>query len=129
MSAAEVALIVRRIGSDLDKELKKEIRKTFRQLEALQNLSAMLSADDVLPATREWAASPDLLLVLVDLVITERPSLVVECGSGVSTLWLALAMRRFGSTPDHRARSRSDLRRQDARVPGQAWRQRPRRGA
>jgi predicted O-methyltransferase YrrM len=87
---------VRRIGSDLDKEIKKEIRKTFRQLEALQNLSAMLPADDVLPATREWAASPDLLVVLVDLVITERPSLVVECGSGVSTLWLALAMRRFG---------------------------------
>jgi predicted O-methyltransferase YrrM len=87
---------VRRIGADLDKEIKKEIRKTFRQLEALQNLSAMLPAADVLPATREWAASPDLLLVLVDLVITERPSLIVECGSGVSTLWLALAMRRFG---------------------------------
>ena len=87
---------VRRIGSDLDKEIKKEIRKTFRQLEALQNLSAVLPADDVLPATREWAASPDLLVVLVDLVITERPLLVVECGSGVSTLWLALAMRRFG---------------------------------
>ncbi len=87
---------VRRIGADLDKEIKKEIRKTFRQLEALQNLSAMLPAGDVLPATREWAASPDLLLVLVDLVITERPSLIVECGSGVSTLWLALAIRRFG---------------------------------
>jgi len=72
-----------------------EIKQTFRQLEALQNLSALLPATDVLPATRGWAASPDLLLVLVDLVITERPSLVVECGSGASTLWLALAMRRF----------------------------------
>jgi predicted O-methyltransferase YrrM len=29
-------------------------------------------------------------------VITQRPSLVVECGSGASTLWLALALRRFG---------------------------------
>ena len=55
----------------------------------------MLPASDVLPSTRGWAASPDLLLVLVDLMITERPSLVVECGSGASTLWLALAMRRF----------------------------------
>ena len=82
---------VRRIGSDLEKEIK----QTFRQLEALQNLSAMLPATDVLPATRGWAASPDLLAVLVGLVITERPSLVVECGSGGSTLWLALAMRRF----------------------------------
>jgi predicted O-methyltransferase YrrM len=87
---------VRQVGAGLEKELKKEVRQTFRQLEALQNLSAVLPANDVLPATRVWAASPDLLLVLVDLVIAERPSLVVECGSGASTLWLALAMRRFG---------------------------------
>lgn len=75
--------------------LQNEIKQTFRQLEVLQNLNAMLPAHDVLPATRGWAASPDLLMVLVDLVITRRPSLVVECGSGASTLWLALAMRRF----------------------------------
>ena len=86
---------VRRVEAD-ENEIKKEIRQTFRQMEALQNLSAILPASDVLPATRGWAASPDLLMVLVDLVITERPSLVVECGSGASTLWLALAMRRFG---------------------------------
>jgi predicted O-methyltransferase YrrM len=85
---------VRRVETDAN-EIKKEIRQTFRQLEALQNLSTLLPATDVLPATRGWAASPDLLVVLVDLVITGRPSLIVECGSGASTLWLALAMRRF----------------------------------
>jgi predicted O-methyltransferase YrrM len=82
---------VRRVEADIPIQIK----QTFRQLEALQNLSAMLPAHDVLPPTRGWAASPDLLMVLVDLVITERPSLVVECGSGASTLWLALAMQRF----------------------------------
>ena len=61
----------------------------------MQNLSAVLPVSDVLPATRGWAASPDLLMVLVDLVMTGRSSLVVECGSGASTLWIALAMRRF----------------------------------
>ena len=86
---------VRRLGTRVEKEVKTEIKQTFRQLEALQNLNAVLPASDVLPATRGWAASPDLLMVLVDLVITERPALVVECGSGASTLWLALAMRRF----------------------------------
>ncbi len=90
---------VRRVGAGIEKRIEKEIReeskRTFRQLEALQNLSAVLPANDVLPASRGWAASPDLLAVLVDLVIAERPSLVVECGSGASTLWLALAMRRF----------------------------------
>jgi predicted O-methyltransferase YrrM len=82
---------VRRVGADIETDIK----QTFRQLEALHNLGALLPVNDVLPATRGWAASPDLLVVLVDLVITERPSLVVECGSGTSTLWLALAMRQF----------------------------------
>ena len=89
---------VRRVEAGIEKiekEIREEGKRTFRQLEALQNLSAVLPANDVLPATRGWAASPDLLAVLVDLVIAERPSLVVECGSGASTLWLALAMRRF----------------------------------
>ena len=76
-------------------DTQKEIKQTFRQLEALQNLSEVLPPADLLPPTRGWAASPDLLMVLVDLVITKRPSLVVECGSGASTLWIALTMRRF----------------------------------
>jgi predicted O-methyltransferase YrrM len=76
-------------------DTKQEARQTFRQLEALQNLNDVLPPAGVLPPTRGWAASPDLLMVLVDLVITQRPSLVVECGSGASTLWIALAMRRF----------------------------------
>jgi predicted O-methyltransferase YrrM len=83
---------MRRVESRLGTEL----RQTFRQIEAIQNLNAMLPASDVLPATRGWAASPDLILVLVDQVIAQRPSLIVECGSGTSTLWLALALRRFG---------------------------------
>jgi predicted O-methyltransferase YrrM len=42
---------------------------------------------------RGWAASPDVLGTLVDEFLARRPELVVECGSGVSTLWLALAAR------------------------------------
>jgi predicted O-methyltransferase YrrM len=82
---------LRRVESDL----KTELKQTFRQLEVLQNLNDVLVPSDLLPATRGWAASPDLLAVLVDLVISQRPKLVVECGSGASTLWLAMAMRRF----------------------------------
>jgi predicted O-methyltransferase YrrM len=82
---------LRQVRSGVDKELK----QTFRQMEALQNLNAVLPVSDLMPATRGWAASPDLLAVLVDLVITQRPALVVECGSGASTLWLALTMRQF----------------------------------
>jgi hypothetical protein len=43
---------VRRIETDTKIEIKKDIKQTFRQLEALQNLNAVLPANDVLPATR-----------------------------------------------------------------------------
>lgn len=74
----------------------KELKRTFRQIEAMQNLYAMIDIRHALPASRGWPASPDLLLFLVDLVDRHRPRVVVECGSGLSTLCLALAMRRFG---------------------------------
>ena len=45
---------------------------------------------------RGWAASPDVLNLLVDEFLDRRPRTVVECGSGVSTLWLALAADRHG---------------------------------
>ncbi|MFD2079505.1 Methyltransferase domain-containing protein [Actinopolymorpha cephalotaxi] len=68
---------------------------TFRQLEALHNLYALGGVDRPMPPTRGWASSPDLLLLLATLVEREEPSLVVECGSGTSTLWLAMLLRRF----------------------------------
>jgi predicted O-methyltransferase YrrM len=76
-------------------ELGRELLRTFRQVEALQNLYAIESPGLPMPPTRGWAASPDLLLELVEILIREEPRLVVECGSGTSTLWLALTMQRF----------------------------------
>lgn len=68
---------------------------TFRQLEALHNLYALGDVDRPMPPTRGWASSPDLLLLLATLVEREEPGLIVECGSGTSTLWLAMLLRRF----------------------------------
>lgn len=83
---------VDRVGALVEKELK----RTFRQVEALQNLYAILPFEHALPASRGFPASPDLLLFLVDLVDRHRPKVIVECGSGLSTLCCALAMRHFG---------------------------------
>lgn len=76
--------------------VKREARNAYFQLEALLNLHAMLPVTGRVPRTRIWAASPDMLLTLVDLIRTGRPGLIVECGSGASTLWMALAIRQFG---------------------------------
>ena len=73
------------------KELKAEVWQSFRQSEAMQQLLSLLKFSAPVPPTRSWAASPDLLLTLTQLVRTHNPKLVVELGSGVSTLVVAKA--------------------------------------
>ncbi|MFZ4124056.1 MAG: O-methyltransferase [Candidatus Planktophila sp.] len=73
------------------KDLREQIWHSYRQGEALQQLFALLKFDVAIPPTRSWAASPDLLLTIAELVRTHKPRLVVELGSGVSTLIVAKA--------------------------------------
>jgi hypothetical protein len=72
------------------------VRDDTRQLEALLNLHAVIPVRAPLPASRGWAASPDLLLAYVGEILSRRPGLIVECGSGLSTLWAALALQATG---------------------------------
>jgi predicted O-methyltransferase YrrM len=77
-------------------ELRSDLLTTYHQLEALQSLYSVIEIDQPIPDNRGFPTSPDLLLLLVDLVRVRRPHLIVTCGSGTSTVWLALALRRFG---------------------------------
>ena len=63
----------------------------YRQLEAFVQLNSLINFTAPLPATRGWAGSPDLLLTLAHIVKTSKPKLVVELGSGVSTVVMAKA--------------------------------------
>lgn len=67
-------------------ELKKSINQTYYQGEAYAQLMQLLDLKSSIPPTRGWAASPDLLLTIYETVKKINPSLVVELGSGVSTL-------------------------------------------
>ena len=60
------------------KELKAEVWQSYRQSEAMQQLLSLLKFSAPVPPTRSWAASPDLLLTLAQLVRTHNPKLVVE---------------------------------------------------
>ncbi|TDC54419.1 class I SAM-dependent methyltransferase [Jiangella ureilytica] len=67
------------------------------ELSALANLYAVLGTDDEVPVFGGYAASPQTVLRLVSLVRRlPQDALIVECGSGSSTVWLALACRRAG---------------------------------
>lgn len=63
----------------------------YRQGEYFIQLLSLIKFSAPLPPTRSWAASPDLLLTLVHLVRKNRPKLIVELGSGISTLVMAKA--------------------------------------
>jgi predicted O-methyltransferase YrrM len=67
-------------------DLKKSISHTYYQGEAYAQLMRLLDLKSSIPPTRGWAASPDLLLTIYETVKKINPSLVVELGSGVSTL-------------------------------------------
>jgi predicted O-methyltransferase YrrM len=74
-----------------------EQRAIYGQLEAIIGLNHALSPRFPFPATRGWAASPDLLREVVNHVLTSEVALAVEASSGTSTLMIACAMERKGT--------------------------------
>jgi len=56
------------------------------ELEAVLRLGEALGLMQGLPYVRHWSAAPDFLALLVDHLRREWPTIIVECGSGLSTL-------------------------------------------
>ncbi|MBK6343070.1 MAG: class I SAM-dependent methyltransferase [Flavobacteriales bacterium] len=73
-----------------------EGRSAFHQIEAIMGLNALLRPELPLPATRSWAAAPDLLREVATHCLTRNVRLAVEAGSGVSTLVMAYCFKRKG---------------------------------
>jgi hypothetical protein len=71
--------------------------RLYTQLESLSWLQRRLAIRGQLPPLRGWAASPDVLLRLHTHIMAMRPLVVVEFGSGASTLVIADALRQNGS--------------------------------
>ena len=69
---------------------------SYSQMEALVDLRDLVRPAVPMPALRGWAASPDVVHTLVEMVWQRRPKLIVECGSGASTVWLGLVCQRVG---------------------------------
>jgi predicted O-methyltransferase YrrM len=97
--SAYTAYKVRRIYLQqfvLEETRQAEFQQLYKQIEALLGLYAELNVNVSLPPTRGWAASPDLLLYLVQHAQKTQPTTIVECGSGVSTLVLSRYLSKIG---------------------------------
>lgn len=66
------------------------------RLQATHNLFALVPPRGPVPQMVSFVAAPDVLLVLVQRFLSLRPSLAIECGSGTSTLFVALAAQQYG---------------------------------
>lgn len=86
-----------KVSRDLRHAVQTQGRHDYEQYVAWTELREYLAPGPFMPPLRGWAASPDVLRVLVRHIDRLRPELVVECGSGASSVWLGYALRRAGA--------------------------------
>ncbi|OJF13696.1 O-methyltransferase [Couchioplanes caeruleus] len=72
------------------------LRAQSREIEAMFQLFAEFTPRAPMPSSGDFALNPTDLLDLLYLVRLRRPQLVVELGSGTSTVWLAYALEKTG---------------------------------
>jgi predicted O-methyltransferase YrrM len=84
-----------RLRAGVERRLE-EVEADVAQMEPLLMLGSRLRPRRPLPPMRGYAIAPDFALMLTNLVADERPELVVETGSGVSTLVIAYALEKLG---------------------------------
>jgi hypothetical protein len=95
--AAETRAAVEAVFKDAGRRIQNAAATAVgNRLQATQNLFAIVPPRGPVPQMVGYVASPDVLLLLVQKFLTLRPTLAIECGSGTSTLFLALAAQQYG---------------------------------
>jgi hypothetical protein len=113
LRVAELAELVRQqaeaiqgLKSQLSRQIRRQIANTTQQLEAHQALQALIG--DLPAPLHGWPISPDFALQLVRLIRDKRYDLIIEFGSGTSTLLCLRTLERFNlhsasqAVPPHR---------------------------
>ncbi|NED94082.1 class I SAM-dependent methyltransferase [Phytoactinopolyspora alkaliphila] len=80
----------------LGKRLATLVKTQTREMEALLQLYSRVQPTEPMPPSGKWALNPQGLLNLYALVQRHRPKVVLELGSGTSTVWLGHALANNG---------------------------------
>lgn len=80
----------------LRRAMDRKFHQQFRQMQCLQALHEDLALPFTLPPAGGKAASADFLKLVADHVRREKPEVVVECGSGLSTTVIARCLQLNG---------------------------------
>ena len=77
---------------------KQKIKESYRQLEIYTTLVNALNIEKPLPGSNSldgFAANPDLLFLIYDTIKKYKPNVIVEAGSGISTLISAYSLKKI----------------------------------
>lgn len=88
VAAVEDSMQPRRFAAQISKVVKGQTR----EIEALLQLHRWVETSEPMPPSGPWAMNPQGLLALFGLVRKNRPRVVLELGSGTSTVWIAYAL-------------------------------------
>lgn len=91
--------VYRRLNSHVKLVHSDLVRKTnndYHQIESLFSLFFSIKPSMPFPTTRKWAASPDLLKLIIETLYKNKPELVIEASSGISTLIIAYCLKNIG---------------------------------
>jgi predicted O-methyltransferase YrrM len=81
----------------LRRPIEANARETYELIEAYVDLRQLIRPRAPLPGLSGWAASPRALRAVLEAVWRGRAELVVECGSGSSSVWLGYAVEQLGA--------------------------------
>jgi len=69
----------------------------YNQIESYINLVSVINITRPLPKMRGAAIAPDFANILVSIMLENKPEVILECGSGVSTLIISYCIKKLGS--------------------------------
>lgn len=87
---------VEQLDRNSRRENRRELANLFHQVESTIQLESVFGFAHPLPPSRSWAASPDLIVEILNQIRDRKPQLIVELGSGLSTVWIARVLEQNG---------------------------------
>lgn len=69
-------------------------REMYTKVEAYADLRALIAPRAPLPPLGGWALDADVMHAIAQVLSQHRPELIVECGSGSSSVWLGYLVER-----------------------------------
>jgi len=76
---------------------KRDLDNLFVQLSAVMELKQFIGPELLIGPFRDWALSPDALLIVVRDILSRRDCRVLEFGAGESTIAIAATLRKLGA--------------------------------